>query len=167
MTNSSHHQTISELIGTKLTIGDQLSFTVNSTSMQPIMKIGDKVVAEVIPETRITRGDIIVIKTEEDFLTHRAISPIKGGWITKGDNNTLSDAPVLSSTIIARVQKIQRTSLTINFETYKWHFINPLLAKLGKLETTASSYHHSLRLPIRTLSKAIQTLSCVHFRKSH
>ena len=73
MLNPSHHQLISRLIDTELNAGDQIQFNVTSNSMQPIMQIGDIIVAEVVNVGLIKLGDIIVIRRMDDFLTHRVI----------------------------------------------------------------------------------------------
>ena len=103
MLASPHHQMVADLISSDLSIGDQIRFQVTSNSMQPLMKIGDTVLAEVIAGSEVKAGDIVVVRREDDFLTHRAISPTGDGWLTKGDSNTLSDPPVKSDDIIGRV----------------------------------------------------------------
>jgi signal peptidase I len=157
---------IADLIGSDLTTGDQIRFLVTSNSMQPIIKIGDTVLAEVILVDEVKLGDIIVIKRIDDFLTHRAISPTKHGWITKGDSNILPDPPIKPANIIGRVRMVQRTNQMINFETRKWIYINPLLAKLSQLETWAFLQHRYLRILAHIMFKIIQIFSAVHLEGS-
>jgi len=159
MSGSSHHQVISDLIETDLTIGDQISFLVTSNSMQPIMNIGDTVVAEIISGTDVNHGDVIVIKRVDSFLTHRAISPSNEGWLTKGDNNIQYDPPVMPESIIGRVQLVQKTHQRLNFGNRKWLYLNPLLAKLGYLETRTYLHRRFFRLPFRTITRLIQKVS--------
>lgn len=159
---TSHHQMVSDMIISELTIGDQVSFLVTSNSMQPLMKTSDMVVVEIIAGSKVKRGDIIVIKRADGFLTHRAISPTKDGWLTKGDSNILPDSPVKYNDIIGRVKMIQQANLTLNMEARKWAYLNPSLAKLGEIETWAFSHHRYLRLPFRIMIKVIQKLSILH-----
>jgi len=158
MLASSHHQLVSSLIETELTIGDQIQFNVTSNSMQPVINIGDSIVMEVIPGKDVKIGDIIVIKRVDDFLSHRVISITKDGWVTKGDNNILLDPPVQSKNLIGRVRMVKQANQMINLETRKWHYINFLFAKIGELETRAFSRHRYFRLPFRILSKGIQKI---------
>ena len=153
-----HHQMIADLIDSDLQIGDQIRFRVTSNSMQPLMKIGDSVVAEVITDSQVKRGDIIVIKRAQDFLTHRAISPEKDGWLTKGDSNAHTDPPIKNSDIIGQVIMVGQTGQTIDLRTRKWVYANAILAKLGELETRAISRHRYLRPPFRVMIKIIQKM---------
>ena len=160
----SHHQLVSNLIESEMTIGDQIRFSVISNSMQPILQIGDSVVAEVIPDTDVKPGDIIVIKRVDDFLTHRVISKSKDGWLTKGDNNVRLDPPVPKENFIGRVRIVQKTNQLFVFETSRWRRANKLLARLGELETRAFFRHRFLRLPFRICSKGVQKLSTLDLR---
>jgi signal peptidase I len=155
MLTSLHHQTVADLIGSDLTIGDQLRFLVTSNSMQPLINIGDTVVVEVINGNMVAAGDVIVIKRSDDFITHRAISPLPKGWLTKGDATAMPDPPAISDRIIGRVKEVEHANQSINLVARKWVYINPILAKLGKLEVWAFSYHQFLRIPFRAMSKLI------------
>ena len=155
MLKTSHHQTVVDLIGSDLTIGDQIRFLVTSNSMQPLINIGDTVVVEVITGNMVATGDVVVIKRSDGFITHRAISPLPNGWLTKGDGVVLADPPAKSDDIIGRVKEVVQNNQSIDMEAGKWVFINPILAKLGKIETWAFSYHRFLRLPFRIMSKLI------------
>ena len=147
------------MISSDLKVGDQISFKVTSNSMRPIIDIGDTVIARIIPLKQIQRGNILVINTDNEFFTHRAISPTLDGWHTKGDNNPHTDHPVTDRDIIGQVCFVKKIHQTIDFCTPKWHYINLLLAKLGECESKAFSFHHSFRLPFRILTKIIQQIA--------
>ena len=153
-----HHKTVANLLSSELTIGDQIRFKVTSNSMQPLIKIGDTVVVELVAGSTVKLGDIIVIKRADDFLTHRAISPLDCGWLTKGDSTPRPDPPVKFQDIIGRVKIVQQTNQTLYMQERKWVLINPILAKLGKHEATAFSFHRIFRLPFRIMIKLIQKL---------
>lgn len=153
-----HHNLISDLIDSKLSIGDQIQFMVVSNSMAPLIRAGDSVIADITQPDSIRRGDIVVIRREEDFLTHRAIIPNKGNWFTKGDNAILFDPPSNTNNVIGRVVAINKGNQSITFQTRKWTFINPILAKLGELEAEAFALHPLLRFPFRFGIKIIQKL---------
>ena len=158
----SHHQIVAKLIDADLSYGDQICFLVTSNSMHPLLNIGDSVTAEVIAGEKVQRGDLIVIKRSNNFVTHRAILPMIGSWLTKGDNNTLPDPLISMNSIIARIITIQKPNHTINLETRNWRFFNQMMAKLGALEIKKTPYHRYIQLPIRFLNKLILSLSVLN-----
>ena len=156
MINSSHHQLISNLIESELVDGDQIQFNVTSNSMQPIMQIGDIVVAEVVNPKVINPGDIIVVRRMEDFITHRVILSTKDGWLTKGDNNASMDPIVERDRLIGLVKEVQKNKKRIVLESTRLGRVNRLFARLGELEVRASNHHRFLRLPFRICIKGVQ-----------
>lgn len=156
MIDNRHHDLISALFDSDLSFGDQIRFLVVSDSMAPMFKTGDALIATVISPEIIQSGDILVTRRKNDFLTHRAIKSIDGGWQTKGDNTVLFDPPSKFNDIIGRVVTIQKEKSAILLQTKKWDFINHLLAKLSGLEAQAYSLYPMLRLPFRASIKFIQ-----------
>jgi signal peptidase I len=156
MLNPSHHQLISRLIDTELNAGDQIQFNVTSNSMQPIMQIGDIIVAEVVNASVIKPGDIIVIRRMEDFLTHRVICITKDGWLTKGDNNLMMDPNVKKDRLIGIVKEVHKNNQKIVLESTRLGRVKGLLARLGELEVRATKYHRFLRFPFRICIKGVQ-----------
>ena len=78
MTHSRHaaldfHRVIGEMLESDLSPGDSVRFEVVSNSMQPIMKRGDGIIVEIAALPEISRGDIVLIQRESDYLTHRLI----------------------------------------------------------------------------------------------
>ena len=159
MQNSSHHQLISNLIETELKVGDQIQFNVTSNSMQPIMQIGDLIIAEVVEAEAIKPGDIIVIRRMDDFLTHRVIKITKDGWFTKGDNSALMDSIIKTESLIGLVKEVQKNNHRFLLESTRLGRVKGLLAKLGELEVRASNYHRLLRIPFRICIKGVQKFS--------
>jgi signal peptidase I len=159
MLNSSHHQLISSLINTELNVGDQIQFNVTSNSMQPIMQIGDIIIAEVVKACVIQPGDIIIIRRMDDFLTHRVISITKDGWFTKGDNNSMMDPIAKAESLIGLVKEVYKNDQRIVLESTRLGRVKGLLAKLGDLEVRASNRHRFLHLPLRICIKGVQKFS--------
>jgi signal peptidase I len=159
MTNSSQHQLISSLIETKLNVGDKIQFNVTSNSMQPIIQIGDIIVAEVVKANIIQPGDIIVIRRMDDFLTHRVISSTKVGWLTKGDNNAMMDPIAKTDHLIGLVTEVHKNNQRIILESTRLERVKGIFAKLGELEVRASHRHRFLRLPFRICIKGVQKFS--------
>ena len=156
MVTPPHHDLIKDLIDFELSIGDQIQFKVVSNSMAPIIEIGNSVLVNVSEFETIQRGDIIVIKREDDFLTHRAIRSNGDGWITKGDNSVLFDPPTKAELIIGSITAIQKGSQPIKLQTSRWARINRLLAKFSELEAKAFAFHPKMRFPFRLGIKVIQ-----------
>ena len=159
MANSSHHQLISSLIETELNVGDTIQFNVSSNSMQPILQIGDLIVAEVVNAVVIKPGDIIVIRRMDDFLTHRVISMTKDGWFTKGDNSTKMDPIVRTERLIGLVKEVYKSNQRIVLDSTRLGRVKGLIARLGELEVRASYHHRLLRLPFRFCIKGVQKFS--------
>ncbi len=76
---------------------------VKGTSMLPTLYYGDLVIVHKVPPDKIHVGDIIVYKSEYhgELVIHRVIKIVKGPqckplcYVTKGDNNLVSDAGFL------------------------------------------------------------------------
>jgi signal peptidase I len=151
-----HHRTVAELLQSDLKTGERIRFAVTSNSMQPVLGIAEYVIAEAIPAEHIQCGDILVVQRKDDFLTHRAISRSKNGWLTKGDNNSLPDPPTPVEQIVGRVMAVEKERRKIDLQERKWIYIGTLLAKLGKLETRAFFVHRYLRYPFRIMIRVLQ-----------
>lgn len=87
---------------------------VTGTSMFPTLEDGDLVVLQQVPFNAISVGDVIVYNppcAAEDFsVIHRVVGISQGGFITKGDNNRITDqaagiasGPVTSACIEGKV----------------------------------------------------------------
>lgn len=76
------------------------------SSMNPILKSGDRLVIIPYGDRRIRRGDVIICNSPDDGskVIHRIISRDSGKIKTRGDNSTRADSWVLSpDQIIGRV----------------------------------------------------------------
>lgn len=153
---SNTHNLILDLIDSNLTLGDQIHFKVVSNSMAPLIRSEDSLVANIQKPDSIKPGDIVVIRREKDFLTHRALKLIDGKWITKGDNTVQLDPPSKVQDIIGCVVGIKRETQSITFEPGRWHRINLMIAKLSMLEAQAYAIKPYLRLPFRFGIKIMQ-----------
>lgn len=75
--------------------------TVLTNSMHPYIKAGDMVFIKKVRPAEVKKNDVITFKeTSTKFITHRVISIKKDqgniGFITKGDNNNVKDANIVS-----------------------------------------------------------------------
>jgi hypothetical protein len=84
-------------------------FVYNGPSMAPTFRPGH--LLYVRPTARgIAPGDVIVFAdlSGNGHIVHRVISITEAGWVTRGDNNRLSDAlPVAPDQVIGRVEMIE------------------------------------------------------------
>ena len=156
MVSIRHHDLIKDMIDSELSIGDQIQFRVVSNSMAPIIEIGNSVVVNVAEVDTIKCGDIIVIKREDDFLTHRAIHSNEDGWLTKGDNSVLFDPLTKAEQIIGSINAIYKGNQPINIQTSRWVRINLAIAKMSGIEANAFAIHPKMRYPFRLGIKVFQ-----------
>jgi signal peptidase I len=150
------HQTVSGLIDERLAAGETVYFRVTSGSMSPLLQTGDVVgVERTAPETcRI--GDIIVIRREHDYLTHRLIHKSGEFWQTKGDNVLRPDSPIRPNSVLGRVTRVRKSGGTWNLQTARQRQIALLLAKLSRREWQVYNIARFLRLPFRLAIRALQ-----------
>ena len=73
------------------------SYTVLSGSMEPKFYPGDVVITKHKNKTDIKINDIVTYKDNDGvIITHRIIEETPDGYITKGDNNNVEDADILT-----------------------------------------------------------------------
>lgn len=81
-----------------------LRFRYSGSSMLPTFRTGQ--VLYVRPDVKdMRRGDVVVYEQEGRYIVHRVVSVEKDGFITRGDNNPLTDVgPILPTQVIGRVE---------------------------------------------------------------
>jgi len=73
------------------------SYTVLSGSMEPEFYPGDLVITKHKNKTDIQINDIVTYRDNDGvIITHRIIEETPEGYITKGDNNNVEDADILT-----------------------------------------------------------------------
>ena len=73
------------------------SYTVLSGSMEPRFYPGDIVITKHKNKTDIKVNDIVTYRDNDGvIITHRVIEETPEGYITKGDNNNVEDADILT-----------------------------------------------------------------------
>lgn len=114
-------------------------------SMAPLLRPGDRVIAEHVRPAELNRGDLVVVRRSEDLVTHRLIFIDGCGWHTKGDNSLMLDPPVTSDAIMGRVIAIERGNQSIDLGTGHWSTVNRWLALSGWCEIKIIQAGRSLR----------------------
>jgi len=144
---NAHYQQIAlELIQTDQAASQPFSLRVIGRSMAPLLRPGDKVIAQHIQADLLKRGDLIVIRQEyqqeKQLTTHRLIATDTRGWHTKGDSCLHADPPIPAQAILGRVIAIERSSSAtgnftqIDLQRRQWIFANRLMGWLGRLQTS-------------------------------
>lgn len=97
----------------------QLSY-VYSDSMEPTISVGDGYV--IVPADAASPGDIVTFRsdTREEYITHRVVEVVDGGYLTKGDNNPSTDQaaghPVVTDEdLVGRVLTVGDTPVVIPY----------------------------------------------------
>jgi len=80
---------------------------IKSGSMSPTLNKYDIIFINPL-DRNFERGDVIVFKTGEEWMCHRIVGKTAGGYVTKGDNNVVTDQfrsrkPVRPSDIVGKV----------------------------------------------------------------
>jgi hypothetical protein len=124
-------QTASELLEQR---DGLLRLRVNGSSMAPLLQAGDIVQVEPTQPERLALGDLVVIRRERDFVTHRLVSKSSQNWLTKGDNCAYLDPAFETSAVVGRVIAIESRDDRLDLRSQKWHNANHWLGNLARLE---------------------------------
>ena len=85
-------------------------------SMRPLLLDGDVVFFKKKLYPKIKVDDIVVVKKNKTFLTHRVIYKRENYLVTKGDYDNLSDGKIYSKNVIGIVYKIKRSGQTFGID---------------------------------------------------
>ena len=76
------------------------AYIISTESMQPTINKGDAIIIKKINEDNLEIGDIVTFKIDKEIITHRIVRIESNGkenvYITKGDNNNITDDFVIS-----------------------------------------------------------------------
>jgi signal peptidase I len=93
--------------------GYNVRISTRGPSMFPLIRTGDKIT--ISPEKKLSLGDIIVYKRDEQMVCHRLARVFEKDGIkyyqTRGDAFFSFDEPVTSDQILGRVTKIERENV--------------------------------------------------------
>ncbi len=89
---------------------DQVRLKVTSGSMRPVLQAGDWIWVTAADPTTIRRGDIVVMRVADHFLTHRVVALTADGCQTKGDNSLQPDPEMGYKDILGRVTHRKRNN---------------------------------------------------------
>jgi signal peptidase I len=129
-----YEQVALELSSARFREGDAFRLRVNGNSMSPALRPGDSLLAEVIPLAGYTPGDLVVIRRQADWVTHRLLKIEGTDWIVKGDNLPLPDPGVRSEDILGRVVAVERGTIRIDLQGPRWQRAKRRIARLSEWE---------------------------------
>lgn len=106
-------------------------FKVTSNSMLPFIRKDDWIEVKIVRQNDSLRnGDIILYRRQNDFLLHRIIKMNADLIWTKGDRNRTIDPYVDRTSVLAKLTKIQKKKILINFENPVINFIQRCFGKI-------------------------------------
>ena len=86
-------------LGFLILILDINPYVIVSGSMEPELPVGSVCLVD-CQQKEPEVGDIISYKAKDTIITHRVIKKTDGGYITKGDSNSVADPGIVKSTQI-------------------------------------------------------------------
>ena len=113
-------RTAADLAVYSLQQGEQLRLRVNGESMAPLIHPGDTVIIVYCQPDELRCGDLVLIRRENDLVTHRLIGRTDQGWITKGDGSPWADPLVKEDCLLGKAVAIESRGRRISFETRSW-----------------------------------------------
>ncbi len=91
---------------------------VASSSMEPVLKPGDKITIEPVKSEEIVPGLVVVYNHNDKKIVHRVVSRKGDFLITAGDNLRKFDKPVHISQVLGKVKGLEVTRPLNKFERF-------------------------------------------------
>jgi hypothetical protein len=139
MSQLPHPHTIAALLRQALAEGNQPRLTITSNSMAPLLRRGDVVRLASTKAASLRPGDVIVLVTPENLLTHRYwgnIADGRGIWlITRGDRPLGFDRPTMAQDLVGKVIARHRGERELSLTGGRGERLNQRLARLAARES--------------------------------
>jgi hypothetical protein len=114
--------------------GEQLRLRVSGDSMAPLLHAGDYVTVGYSHPDEFRRGDLALIRRENDLVTHRLIGRSALGWLAKGDGSPWADPPVHETSLLGKVIALESGGRHISFDARSWGMRSQMAGWLGWVE---------------------------------
>ncbi|HPH98035.1 MAG TPA: S26 family signal peptidase [Anaerolineaceae bacterium] len=114
------HETISELLIHAIQAGQPVRLRVTGTSMQPLLRPGDFITVAPVENAALHPGEILLLRREHDFVTHRLLFCLPQGLFTKGDACLRPDPLFDRAQVLGRAVSRDRGGETAALETLPW-----------------------------------------------
>jgi len=128
---------LADLLKELLAAGRQMTLTVSSDSMAPLLRPGDQVVVTPVSLDLLTPGDVVTMTAVPDLLTHRfwGLSPDGSPrLLTRGDRPLTFDSPRPVSDLIGRIYLRRRDGADLALDKGLGGWLNRHLAWLAAAE---------------------------------
>jgi len=124
------HAVIADLLAASGDPSRKVRLRVISGSMRPLIQPGDMLVCVPligpVALEALRCGDIIIVRRQGDFLSHRLIRRRGEAWYTKGDRHHNLDAPAAGAQILAHAVAIERGTRTIDLTCWEQRMVQRL-----------------------------------------
>jgi hypothetical protein len=108
----------------------ELQLPVVGNSMTPMLKEGDIIGIRPSEAESTDRGDIVV-RWNNELITHRVIYALENQIYTKGDSRHWIDPPCVTEDILGKVRFIDRSGYRIDLNDLRWKVINRSIGWIG------------------------------------
>lgn len=127
--------TAAELLASEgLPVDALLRLRVVGKSMYPALLPGDCLAVAPADVAQLRRGDVVVAKRSDGFVTHRLISFAQDGYLLKGDRMRYLDQPVAEEDVVGVVKQVDRDGTIYDFSARPLVRLNRFLGWLGLME---------------------------------
>lgn len=120
--------TLAELLQQGMEAGKLPYVTVTSNSMAPLLKAGDQVALQRVPAESLRPGDIIMVQTTADLMTHRFWQQWQQNGqhylLTRGDRLMQFDSPWPVARLIGRVVARRRGQRRLELDSGPGNWLN-------------------------------------------
>lgn len=168
-----------ELLYIHIENNQTIRLRVVSESMAPTLSMGDYIQVVGADFTKLHRGDLVVIRREQDILTHRILEVGSTDVLSKGDQSIDPDPLFPLESILGVVTEVEKKGMVIDLYSRRWVLINRFLGWLGWEEynlwciakrlwsyklplddkETIVKYARILTLPFRLLRNLVLTIN--------
>jgi len=80
--------------------------SITSGSMWPVLKEGDLIFIQGVPEKDLKKGDVIVWRNDKGFTIHRIVKVNENTIVTKGDANFQEDKPISPTDVVGKAFQV-------------------------------------------------------------
>ena len=135
--NEPESEPVISLVQRTLQDGRQITLTVSSNSMSPLIRRGDQVIVVALARP-LQPGDIITTQTDAGLLTHRFCGYVAGEepplLITRGDKPIIFDPPAAAANVLGQVIMVQRHGRWLHLYQGRGRWLNRHLSWLAALD---------------------------------
>lgn len=117
--------------------GAPLALQVTGGSMRPLLRPGDRVLLERAAPESLRPGDLLALRRGGEVVTHRLLAREGAALLTRGDAAPHPDPPFTAADVLGRAVAVERGGRSLDLQSRPWPALNPLLAKVARLETAA------------------------------